>query len=174
LIVFINARSGGQVGPHLFSVLSKALGAGQVFDVGEDKPGKVLKTLWKNLKSTATDPIASNILCNLRILVAGGDGTVVWVLGEIAKLGLTPAPAVAVMPLGTGNDLALSFGWGNKFLPGLINQPTSLYKTLKTYADAQVRVLDQWMQRLHIQWKASFGIISVLVWMRKLRSDFIR
>lgn len=125
-------------------MLSKALGAGQVFDVGEDKPGKVLKTLWKNLKSTATDPIASNILCNLRILVAGGDGTVVWVLGEIAKLGLTPAPAVAVMPLGTGNDLALSFGWGNKFLPGLINQPTSLYKTLKTYADAQVRVLDHW------------------------------
>ena len=32
------------------------------------------------------------------------------------ELQLEPPPAVAVMPLGTGNDLSLSFGWGNTFL----------------------------------------------------------
>jgi diacylglycerol kinase (ATP) len=53
---------------------------------------------------------------NLRILAAGGDGTVTWILKTVRELGLDPAPAVAIMPLGTGNDLSLSFGWGNLFL----------------------------------------------------------
>ena len=39
-----------------------------------------------------------------------------WLLGTIRELKLDPAPSVAVMPLGTGNDLSLSFGWGNTFL----------------------------------------------------------
>lgn len=52
----------------------------------------------------------------LRILAAGGDGTVAWILKTVRELQLEPAPAVAVMPLGTGNDLSLSFGWGNTFL----------------------------------------------------------
>lgn len=38
----------------------------------------------------------------LRILVAGGDGTITWVLTAIKELGLQPAPAVAIIPLGTG------------------------------------------------------------------------
>ena len=52
----------------------------------------------------------------LRILAAGGDGTVAWILKTVRELQLEPPPAVAVMPLGTGNDLSLSFGWGNTFL----------------------------------------------------------
>lgn len=59
----------------------------------------------------------SCVLCRrLRILAAGGDGTVAWILTTIRELQLQPPPAVAVMPLGTGNDLSLSFGWGNTFL----------------------------------------------------------
>ena len=50
-------------------------------------------------------------------MAAGGDGTVAWVLKTIRELALEPPPLVAVMPLGTGNDLSLSFGWGNTFLP---------------------------------------------------------
>jgi len=50
-----------------------------------------------------------------RILAAGGDGTVAWILKTVMELGLEPAPPVAVLPLGTGNDLSLSFGWGNTF-----------------------------------------------------------
>ena len=49
-------------------------------------------------------------------MAAGGDGTVAWILKTIHELRLEPAPQVAIMPLGTGNDLSLSFGWGNTFL----------------------------------------------------------
>lgn len=46
--------------------------------------------------------------------VAGGDGTVGWVLGclgELNKRGRLPIPSTGVIPLGTGNDLSRSFGW---------------------------------------------------------------
>ena len=54
-------------------------------------------------------------------MAAGGDGTVAWLLKTIKELKLQPPPLLAVMPLGTGNDLSLSFGWGNTFLQAWID-----------------------------------------------------
>ncbi|CDI84710.1 diacylglycerol kinase, putative [Eimeria praecox] len=48
----------------------------------------------------------------IRVLVAGGDGTVMWCLEEMQKTGVLPnACAVGVVPYGTGNDFANAFGW---------------------------------------------------------------
>ncbi|GKB13764.1 ankyrin repeat-containing protein [Tanacetum coccineum] len=46
--------------------------------------------------------------------VAGGDGTVGWILGVISDLNLAQPPLVATVPLGTGNNLPFAFGWGKK------------------------------------------------------------
>lgn len=53
----------------------------------------------------------------LRIVAAGGDGTVAWLLSTIKKLDVSPPPAVGVLPLGTGNGISVNLGWGKKTQP---------------------------------------------------------
>jgi hypothetical protein len=84
---------------------------------------------------------------NLRILVAGGDGTVNWVLNSMRKLPFATVPPIAVCPLGTGNDLAQSLGWtGVADRTG--NLEDDLSAMLGEIVDAEVIDMDRWLVKV--------------------------
>ncbi|CAN1167310.1 Diacylglycerol kinase 3 [Linum perenne] len=120
MVVFVNSKSGGRHGPELKLRLQQLISEEQVFDLSEVKPREFVRYGLMCIEKMAIlgDLCAKECREKMRIMVAGGDGTVGWVLGSLAELnkeGRQPIPPVGVIPLGTGNDLSRSFGWGGSF-----------------------------------------------------------
>lgn len=66
-----------------------------------------------------------------RIIAAGGDGTVMWVISEaIAHDIRTTNVAFGTIPFGTGNDFAHAFGWGASVRGKLMSAKMKLLKEL--------------------------------------------
>jgi len=78
----------------------------------------------------------------VKLLACGGDGTVGWLLSVLDKVQLETPPAVSVLPLGTGNDLSRSLGWGG----GYIDEPIS--KILNGLQNAEEVKLDRWQLKV--------------------------
>ncbi|CAN1222966.1 Diacylglycerol kinase 3 [Linum grandiflorum] len=120
MVIFVNSKSGGRHGPELKERLQQLMSEEQVFDLSDVKPHEFLRHGLVCLEKLAIlgDLCAKECREKMRIMVAGGDGTVGWVLGCLAELhkdGRQPVPPVGIIPLGTGNDLSRSFGWGGSF-----------------------------------------------------------
>ncbi|VFQ87940.1 unnamed protein product [Cuscuta campestris] len=118
----------------------------KVFDLQDVKPHEFVQHGLSCLEKFAGlgDTCAKDIREKLKIVVAGGDGTVGWVLGclgELHALGREPIPPTGVIPLGTGNDLSRSFGWGGSFP---FNWRSTIKRVLDRVTSAPLCHLDSW------------------------------
>ncbi|KAK4264667.1 hypothetical protein QN277_025811 [Acacia crassicarpa] len=129
LLVFINARSGGQLGTSLRRRLNMLLNPVQIFELSASQGPEVGLEFFKSVQY-------------FRVLVCGGDGTVAWVLDAIEKHNFESPPPVAILPLGTGNDLSRVLNWGGGF--SALDGRGGLTTILQDVSNAAVTMLDRW------------------------------
>lgn len=107
LLVFVNVKSGGCQGLDLITSFRRLLNPYQVYDLENGGPLPGLYVFRK--------------IRDYKILVSGGDGSVGWVLQCLDNVGQDSecqSPPCAIIPLGTGNDLARVLRWGSGFAGG--------------------------------------------------------
>ncbi|XP_051561978.1 diacylglycerol kinase epsilon-like isoform X1 [Myxocyprinus asiaticus] len=131
VLVLANTRSGNNMGEVLLGEFRTLLNPVQVFDLAELPPSKALQLC------TLLPP------GSVRVLVCGGDGTVGWVLDAIDTMRLKGQdqfiPLVTILPLGTGNDLSNSLGWGAGYAGEI-----SVEQVLRNVLEAEVVKMDRW------------------------------
>ncbi|XP_054813789.1 diacylglycerol kinase 5-like isoform X2 [Prosopis cineraria] len=163
VLVFINPKSGGQLGGDLFKTYCTLLNEKQVFDLGEEAPDKVLRRIYINFENLKLqdDQFAMRTMERLKLIVAGGDGTAGWLLGVVCDLKLPHPPPIATVPLGTGNNLPFAFGWGKKN-PG--TDEHSVESFLKQVMEAKEMKIDNWhiLMRMRIPKEGSCDPIAPL------------
>ncbi|CAM8900278.1 unnamed protein product [Rhodiola kirilowii] len=129
LLVFINKKSGAQRGDSLKQRLNILLNPVQVFELSSTQGPDVGLHLFRNVP-------------HFRVLVCGGDGTVGWVLDAIDKQNFISPPPLAILPAGTGNDLARVLFWGGGL--GSVERQGGLCTLLHHIEHAAVTILDRW------------------------------
>ncbi|KAM4854143.1 diacylglycerol kinase theta [Thomomys bottae] len=127
VLVFVNPKSGGLKGRDLLYSFRKLLNPHQVFELtsGGPLPGFHL---------------FSQVPC-FRVLVCGGDGTVGWVLATLEETRhrlACPEPSVAILPLGTGNDLGRVLRWGAGY------SGEDPFSVLVSVDEADAVLMDRW------------------------------
>lgn len=80
------------------------------------------------------------------MIVCGGDGTIMWVVSEMHNYTIDPAKvAIAVLPLGTGNDFSQHLGWGKEKKATVVeNKYRNLKKLIRRWLLAKEEDFDIW------------------------------
>ena len=169
LLVFVNRRSGPQAGGALIRQLKRALNPLQVWELpGEHGGPEAALALFARVP-------------RLRIAVAGGDGTAGWVLAALDDLwereqltSDTPKPPVAILPLGTGNDLARVLGWASSDGWGLEKGAPDVDGFLHDVDCSTVALLDRWsISLVEGQHAGGMGTSGGVSCVRKLMNNYL-
>ena len=112
-----------------FFLISDNFARMQVFELGPNQGPEVGLYMFRKVP-------------HFRILVCGGDGTVGWVLNAVDKQNFISPPPVAILPAGTGNDLARVLSWGGGL--GSLERQGGLCRVLQDIEHAAMTILDRW------------------------------
>jgi len=169
VFLFVNPKSGGNTGElflkvpqpfevpvsdrtvwlRIFSLLDGACG---------DKPGfhELAKTL------SARDGPGQ-----VKVIVGGGDGTIMWVVEEAERYGIDVFKRlhIGIVPLGTGNDFSRAAGWGGK------NPPQSMLANNCKYLRSLVRSWSTGKADSHDVWKVKLVVNDETGKIIKIGSD---
>ncbi|KHJ44118.1 diacylglycerol kinase accessory domain protein [Trichuris suis] len=129
LLIFVNIKSGGKKGKKLFEELCWLVNPRQVFELSCGKGPRFALEMYRKC------------LPRLRIVVCGGDGTVSWVFSCLdgMKIPSSRYPPIAIVPLGTGNDLSQTMGWGSTYFDESIAEVLSVI-----VHDSKIVKFDRW------------------------------
>ena len=104
----------------------------------------------------------------IKILIAGGDGTVLGIVEELNKEKIPlPRCVFGAMPFGTGNDLSNALGFGNECKVGGIND---FQRVLYTYLIGTESKIDIWELSLNMN-QITGAMFDVIKNGEKLKED---
>lgn len=162
LFLFVNPNSGGGIGEAFLKVPrpfdaqlrnSHSRARLWVFSLYEGRPGDkpgfhFLREVVKSYHS-------------VRVFIGGGDGTVMWVVGEAQLHGIQTETSlkIGMVPLGTGNDFAQALGWGGRNPDAdalLRNNCEMLDEMVQEWVRAEPEIQDVWKVRLKVHEEDGF------------------
>lgn len=150
LLLFVSVKSGGGLGQTLADYLFC------------DQSVKIFRLPGEAHEWTKLD---KSILHNkdLKVVIAGGDGSVNWIVSLLAQYYGSDSskfrPPVAVIPLGTGNDLSRTLSWGSSFT--MLDFITLEERLFAIQNSKEIKNIDLW--NIHITNPIGYSVDSKMI-----------
>ena len=134
VLIFVNPKSGGKVGQEIIDEVSNLENVHIV-----KLPDQATEWTTRD-RSLLFDP-------NLRVLLAGGDGSVNWGISMLVDFYGPEGefkPPFGVLPIGTGNDMSRTIGWGGYFGHFDVKKTPKMIEKMRSVQN--VKQLDVWLK----------------------------
>lgn len=133
ILIFINHLSGGGLGKDLIKKCT-------------DIPNLHIVRLPDEAETFYEDHFEAVTNPKLRCIACGGDGTINWVMNLLSELFSSEGavkPPLAIIPLGTGNDMSNSIGWGSGMSSGSLKY---IFDKIDEIAKSDsIKMIDRWL-----------------------------